>query len=697
VLTVGALGNCNSLSIASFSSRGPTLDGRIKPDITAPGSSTVSAAGDTNNSEIVEAGVTSSKSGTSMASPTITGNAALARQYFADGFYPRGAKTPEDRHNLSAPLLKALLLNSTRAIESAGAWPNNTFGWGRLWLEHSLYFNTALPLGNPDARRLRLFERSDATGLATGEAHEYVLHNVAAGQELRFTLTWFDPPAGTGAAVTLVNDLDLEVLGPDSSLYRGNVFTGGVSTTGGTADRRNTVEQVRFAAPAPGSYTLRVRGFNVPGSALDGSTRQGYGLVASGAFGIPDPTPLPAPQNPTVASNGAGGVAIGFSPVSGAQGYQLYRAAGTCASAQAADFRMVAHGTSSPLVDAHTVGGYGYAWKLRAVGSDVEGAISTCVDTVSNAACLLTPEFSASDATANGNRDTCGVQLDWTAATSRCPNDPQVNYRIERADRPDFQGAQVLANAHAATSYLDGSVLPDRAYFYRLSAADSAGNRRSDPRVLAATPASAAGPAAAGFVDDVDNRSYARLEGPWQFSTVASNGSFSYHNAPDGLNYPANTCAALTLPPLSLGASARIDYKARFALEQNWDGVVTQISTNGGQSWTSLPPDGGWPGNFSATGSPPVNACAFPASQGAFSGSSGGQFRDYGSTLAAYAGQTVMIRWLFSSDPGEEEAGFYLDEIRITSAGGGLIFSSGFESGETALPPPGGGSCSLPD
>lgn len=685
-LSVGALGNGNSTTIAGFSSRGPTLDGRIKPDIVAPGSSTVSAAGDTNNAETVEAGVTSGLSGTSMASPTIAGSAALARQYFTDGFYPSGIRTPAHAHQPSAQVLKAVLLNSTRVIELAGVWPNNTYGWGRLWLERSLYFSGLLPGGTPEARRLRVFERADDTGLATGDSHQYALENVAAGQELRFTLTWFDPAAAPSAAVTLINDLDLEVVGPDATLYRGNVFTAGVSTAGGLADRRNNVEQVRFTAPAAGNYAVRVRGFNVPGSALDGSTLQGYGLVVSGAFGLPESAPLAATSQLAVGSNNLAGIGLTFAAVPGAQSYQLYRANGSCVSANPAQFHLAAHGSGSPLVDTRTVGGYRYAYRLRAIGADMEGLSSACVDAVSAAACTLTPTFSMATATVNANNMTCGINLAWGTGQSRCPLATAMNYRLERATRPDFNNAVVLAQALTTPSFADSSVLPNQAYFYRVSATDAAGNRRNDPRVLNATPSSANGPSGVNFLDDVDTRSYARLQQPWQFSTVASAGTFSYHNGPDGQNYAANVCASLTLPPLQLNADARLDYKARFNLEVNWDGVVTQISANGGQTWTSLPPDIGFPGNFSETGNPPANACGFSASQAAFSGSSGGQFRDYSSNLAAWVGQTVQIRWVFSSDSAAEEPGFYLDEIRVTGDATS-IFASSFESGEVALPP----------
>ena len=70
-LTVGAVADpsVGGWSIASFSGRGPTLDGRIKPDVTAPGLSILSAQAGTS-------GYTT-KNGTSMATPFVTGVALL--------------------------------------------------------------------------------------------------------------------------------------------------------------------------------------------------------------------------------------------------------------------------------------------------------------------------------------------------------------------------------------------------------------------------------------------------------------------------------------------------------------------------------------------------------------------------------------------------------------------------------------------
>jgi hypothetical protein len=95
---------------------------------------------------------------------------------------------------------------------------------------------------------------------------------------------------------------------------------------------------VRFTTPASGSYTFRVKASDVPGDGESGSDRQGYALAVSGAFALPDPAVHPAPTGVTVASNDTSGVSISFTDAGGAQGFQLYRADGTCATAAAGDF-----------------------------------------------------------------------------------------------------------------------------------------------------------------------------------------------------------------------------------------------------------------------------------------------------------------------------------------------------------------------
>ena len=69
------------------------------------------------------------------------------------------------------------------------------------------------------------------------------------------------------------------VSSPGGELYRGNVFASGFSATGGTADEKNNVEQVRLSAPEAGEWTMRVVGTNIP------MGPQGLAWAVSGAVG----------------------------------------------------------------------------------------------------------------------------------------------------------------------------------------------------------------------------------------------------------------------------------------------------------------------------------------------------------------------------------------------------------------------------
>lgn len=161
-------------NLARYSNHGPTFDGRIKPDIVAPG--TVIGAtenDDDQNSSSYNSNYTSATakdaavnpddpnnnstltedvaSGTSFSSPVVAGGALLARQYFTDGFYPSGAKNVANSFIPSNALIKAVILNSGRnltgrftasnyPINKSGALPNSGQGWGRIALDDALYF-----------------------------------------------------------------------------------------------------------------------------------------------------------------------------------------------------------------------------------------------------------------------------------------------------------------------------------------------------------------------------------------------------------------------------------------------------------------------------------------------------------------------------------------------------------------------------
>lgn len=253
----------NSFGMAAFSSRGPCEDGRIKPDICAPGTNILSvrshnpAAGTgwgPYNADYVYMG------GTSMATPLAAGATALLRQYFQQvkGIDP------------SAALIKATLLVSARDLTpgqyGAGssleipARPNNVEGWGRVDLQ------AAVNPAPPNTLQLEDYK----AGLQTGEIRSFSFRIVTAGVPLRIALAWTDYPGDVSASKALVNDLDLQVHAPSGQVFAGN----------GTSDHANNVESVDIASPEIGTYTVTVSGYSVPHGP------QPFALVAQG--GLPN-------------------------------------------------------------------------------------------------------------------------------------------------------------------------------------------------------------------------------------------------------------------------------------------------------------------------------------------------------------------------------------------------------------------------
>lgn len=275
VVTVGATGpGMSAQDMMSFSSHGPTDDGRIKPDVTICGGSIFSA-------DMGTACSTVSMSGTSMATPGMAGALSLVRQYFVDGFYPLGYADAGSSYIPSAALMKAILINS--AENMTGAYTANsgsghadipTFGqgWGRVNLDKALYFDG-------DSRKLYVVD--NRTGIGTGSSADYIVSCGDSSEPLEVTLVWTDPPAIPAASITLINDLNLTVT-DGTTVYKGNVYTNGFSVPGGSYDARNNAECVNIQTPVLGAYTITVDGFNVP----DGP--QNFALVVTGGMSFSD-------------------------------------------------------------------------------------------------------------------------------------------------------------------------------------------------------------------------------------------------------------------------------------------------------------------------------------------------------------------------------------------------------------------------
>ena len=265
-------------AVSGFSSRGPTADGRRKPDImTFFSGNTASSSG--NPTDNLNTGATTGFSGTSHSTPLAAGMAALVRQYFVQGFYPSGSAIAPNGFDPSAALVKAIMTASSRKMTGTGSnqtpentYPNDAQGFGRLVLDDALYVNPA----TEGARKLWVVDQ--LTGLSTGQSSDYKIRVNSNAAPLRIVMGYSDYPAFPNANPALVNNLNLQVTSPAGDVYKGNVF--GIYVQGqsvantGSFDTRNPVEGVIVTSPAAGEWTVHVEGANVPAGP------QGFAVVA---------------------------------------------------------------------------------------------------------------------------------------------------------------------------------------------------------------------------------------------------------------------------------------------------------------------------------------------------------------------------------------------------------------------------------
>jgi len=242
-IAVGAI-NSNDNSMTSFSSWGSTDDGRLKPDIVAPG---CEIAGDgirstnTNNRY-------SNKCGTSMSSPVAAGATALLLEQWKS---TRGSMAMPEPHTV-----KAILAHSATDLGNTG--PDYQNGFGALDAKRAIDLVIADDLDN-------IIHADPVTDqVDNGDTVSYFF-NSDGMSDMRATLVW-DDPAGTRLAnPTLVNDLDVEIEDPLGTIYRPYIldpaFPANAATRG--VDFRNNVEFTDGTAMS-GLWEARVSGFSVP-------------------------------------------------------------------------------------------------------------------------------------------------------------------------------------------------------------------------------------------------------------------------------------------------------------------------------------------------------------------------------------------------------------------------------------------------
>ena len=277
VSTTGSGGTAAIGSVDAISSLGPSLDGRIKPDVVAPGmelcsgraeeakypAGNVCATGTHANGESLYMSV----SGTSQAAAIAGGVSALTREFIREEI---GISAP------SGSLVKAAVINGAVDLGAADI-PNYAEGWGQINLE-----NTVLPMDGSTVLD-NYFDHNSEINAGYGLLYAFDLD---PSHGIDITLVWADEAGSANAPQSesrLVNDLDLILVDPSGNEWLGNVFSNGFTQSGGQADDVNNVERIKIApgtSSNSGQWLVKVM--------HRGGTSQAFGLVMS-AKATPNP------------------------------------------------------------------------------------------------------------------------------------------------------------------------------------------------------------------------------------------------------------------------------------------------------------------------------------------------------------------------------------------------------------------------
>lgn len=254
--------NPADVRMSSFSSWGPSDDGRIKPDIAGVGVNVLSTYLPNTNSY-------ANLDGTSMSTPSLTGSVVLLQEMYSN---THGGRL------LRAESLKGLIIHTANEA-GPNPGPDYMFGWGLANIKG------ASDVIGKDSINHILAERVHTSGTVTT-----IPVTVAQAGPLKATISWFDQPGAVNPAMPLnervpklVNDLDIRIRRvSDNTLFLPWILDpNNPAAAATTADNfRDNVEQVFVANAQPGQYEIIISN---KGNLVGGP--QSYGLFVSGISG----------------------------------------------------------------------------------------------------------------------------------------------------------------------------------------------------------------------------------------------------------------------------------------------------------------------------------------------------------------------------------------------------------------------------
>lgn len=643
--STGDSGADNLNDIIDFSSRGPTDDGRVKPDIVAPGTHVTgmayaapgqdpsapannlgaadplfrasgvcampgsgTAGNATNFFPVVPAQRWyTTSSGTSHSTPAVAGAAALVYQQFLNNpSYIASNRVPAGSAPPSPAMVKAFLANSARHLTGTAAndsLPSNSQGWGLVHLNRA--FESTVP------RILRDQVPADRF-TASGQSRSFVTSVQSASEPVRVTLAFTDAPGPTSGNA-FVNNLDLTVV-IGGQTYRGNVFTGAHSSTGGVADPRNNLEGVHLPAGVSGNALITVTATNIAGQA-----------------------------DPTITGNNQDFALVGFNLAP----------------------------ASAPVISVSS---------FAAAPSTTTVQPNTCYTLSSN----LT---NVGNLTANNVTGSI-----WASS-------PSAQVAQAFSAYPDLAAAASAANITPFTFSVLPSAVCGSEITMNLSGSSSGGTHGPSAITFRV------GTPVIGFTQDFDTVTAPALPAGWttaqtgltppaQFATTTTNPDTAPNAVfTNGVATPSSN--SLVSPPIALLAGsigARVSFRHRFNFETGYDGGVLEISTDGGTSFQSIGTIGA---TFIEGGYNNVVATGFEnplAGQQAWSGAQTSFVTTTVDLPAALNGSSIRLRFRGGWDNAiaTASANWVIDTLSVRTgfacvAGGGVcpapvaLFSNGFE------------------
>jgi hypothetical protein len=365
-------------------------------------------------------------------------------------------------------------------------------------------------------------------------------------------------------------------------------------------------------------------------------------------------TPPAAPAGLNAAPNGDNRIDLTWGAVTGATEYHVYRSlAAGGPYLQTAVVAAPATGYS----DAAVSGSVPYYYVVRAV-LQCESANSNEASAQTTGACTLPPVFGGVQTAGNAGQTNCAVNLGWTPAVPRCG--AGINYTVYRSTSSGFTPGpgNRIASGVTGGGYTDlGSLTTATRYYYVVRAQDDLGQEEGN---LAEKSAAPTGPASVGTLSETfeggggfDNAGWTHviLQGSvdWAWnSSRAQSGTHSWY-----AQSSTYSNKALLSPAVGIGSDTTLAFWHTYSTEPGYDYGFLEVSADAGASWTALPAAAFTAGGYSCSGG--------------WCGGTLGPMTEVDASLAAYAGQTVRLRWREADDAYVVYSGWYVDSVTLAN------------------------------